>query len=370
MKGKKIALLLFNYFPFGGLQKDFYSIATELEIRGYELTIYTGKWEGENPKNFKVIQLGITGISNHQRNVNFYNKIQKELEEREADIVFGFNKMPGLDFYFAADTCFKLKNRGPESFLYRLMPRYRKSVEYEEAVFGLDSKTHIFSLNKKQKEEFIDEYKTQQDRLQIVPPGISKDWVQLKRRNIRDELGLSREANLILFVGSDFKRKGLDRAIDALKFLDNQSFDSYLLVAGQDDKRAYLNKIESLNLGDRVIFLGPVEDVNTLMLEATLLIHPAREEAAGNVIAEAIVSSLPILTCESVGFASLVLEFNSGYVLEGDFDQDSFNNLLHNLLSTEKNSEIKEGMQKLNENKYFYSRFTYIADSIDSYFDE
>ena len=28
------------------------------------------------------------------------------MQDFSPDIIFGFNKMPGLDLYFAADTCF------------------------------------------------------------------------------------------------------------------------------------------------------------------------------------------------------------------------------------------------------------------------
>ena len=34
---KKLALLLFRYFPYGGLQKDFLGIAKELIARDHEL---------------------------------------------------------------------------------------------------------------------------------------------------------------------------------------------------------------------------------------------------------------------------------------------------------------------------------------------
>ena len=52
------------------------------------------------------------------------------------------------------------------------------------------------------------------------------------------------------------------------------------------------------------------------MKSADLLIHPAREEAAGNIIIEALVSGLPSLVTSEVGFSSEVLKFRSGTVLK------------------------------------------------------
>ena len=42
----KLALCLFKYFPYGGLQRNFLAIAQELIARGHELTVYTGSWGG------------------------------------------------------------------------------------------------------------------------------------------------------------------------------------------------------------------------------------------------------------------------------------------------------------------------------------
>jgi len=369
MTKRKIALLLFNYFPYGGLQKDFYFIAKELKRRGFELQVFTGIWNGSNPEKFLIKELGIKGFSNHRRNINFYKKVKKAMESFSPDLVFGFNKIPELDFYFASDTCFKYKVRISRSELYRFSTRYRKSLEYEKAVFGADSKTKILLLNKKQKSEFISEYQTNLDRMDIVPPGIPLDWASNKPSGIREDLGLDEKAELLLFVGSDFKRKGLDRAIEVLDYL-NKKKNIYLLIAGQDEGRPYKELLKLRNLSSKVFFLGPVEDINGLMLESDLLIHPAREEAAGNVIIEAMVSSLPILTCSSVGFSSLVEDNKAGLVLKGNFDQASFNLLAKELTTRNINLELKKNMSHLKNKDYFYSRFSYVADSIESYLDE
>ena len=103
--------------------------------------------------------------------------------------------------------------------------------------------------------------------------------------------------------------------------------------------------------------------------ERDALLHPAREEAAGNIIIEAMISSLPIITCDTVGFASFVKKYNAGCVLEGIFDQNLFNKLLEELIARDIDS-IKKGMENLKEEDYFYSRFRFIGDSVQAYFNE
>ena len=108
---KKLALVLYKYFPYGGLQKDFVEIAKELLSRGNILKVYTRSWEGEFPDDLEIIQLGETGVSNYSKNKKFIKKAFKALEDFEPDIIFGFNKMPGLDLYFAADSCFAFQSQ-------------------------------------------------------------------------------------------------------------------------------------------------------------------------------------------------------------------------------------------------------------------
>ena len=103
---KKLALLLYRYFPYGGLQKDFLGITKELLAREHEVKVYTRSWEGDIPKNLDVVQLGEKGFSNYSKNKTYVVKALKSVKDFLPDIVFGFNKMPGLDLYFAADTCF------------------------------------------------------------------------------------------------------------------------------------------------------------------------------------------------------------------------------------------------------------------------
>src|SRR5207253_1422682 len=43
----KLGFLLFDYFPFGGLQRDCLKIARLCATRGHDVTIFTRTWQGE-----------------------------------------------------------------------------------------------------------------------------------------------------------------------------------------------------------------------------------------------------------------------------------------------------------------------------------
>ena len=364
---KKLALLLYRYFPYGGLQKDFLGITKELLARGHEIKVYTRSWEGDVPENLDVVELGEKGFSNYSKNKTYVSKAFSSLKSFLPDIVFGFNKMPDLDLYFAADTCFA-KQSLKKSPLQKYTRRYRQSMEFEKEVFSRDSKSKILLLNEIQSQDFQDIYSTQLERLTLIPPGIEKNWNLHESINITEKFNLPKNEKIILFVGSDFSRKGLDRAILGISHLLKQNISASLLVLGDDNKGPYEKTIKELSLNDRVIFLGPRKDVASFMKSSHLLVHPAREEAAGNIIIEALVSGLPSLVSSEVGFSAEVLKHKSGMVVEGEFKQDRFNFLLEESLSYEKLTSVRDIIKPLASNNYFYSRFNFVADFIEEVF--
>ncbi|MGB0776294.1 MAG: glycosyltransferase, partial [Akkermansiaceae bacterium] len=63
-------------------------------------------------------------------------------------------------------------------------------------------------------------------------------------------------------------------------------------------------------------FAGARDDVDEWMLAADMLIHPARMEAAGMVLTEALVQGLPVLCTENCGYAKHIADAGSVVVSE------------------------------------------------------
>ncbi len=364
---KKLALLLYRYFPFGGLQKDFLGIANELADRGHQIRVYTRSWEGDIPNNIDIIELGEKGFSNYSKNKIYASKTKETIKDFLPDIVFGFNKIPGLDLYFAADTCFA-KQSLRKNPLQKCTRRYKQSMAFEKEVFSKDSQTKILLLNQNQSQDFKDVYDTQDERLTIIPPGIEKNWNTQESLDIHKYFNLPEKEPIILFVGSDFSRKGLDRAILGISHLSKINKSATLVVIGDDDKNPYKRLVNKLSLKEKVIFLGPRKDVASFMKSSDILVHPAREEAAGNIVIEALVSGLPSLVSSEVGFSSEVLKYQSGFVVEGIFNQEKFNQLLEMSLCNDQLTSIKNSIKPLANNDYFFSRYSFVADLIEEAF--
>ena len=288
-----LAFALYKYFPYGGLQRDFLRIAQNCQEQGHRIRVYTTSWQCEMPKGFEIKELKVKGSSNHQRMASFQQQVQSALGHDPADLLVGFNKMAGLDVYYAADTCYRDKALNGRGWWYRLTPRYRYYSAFEESVFSSQSKTLVLAISKLQKPVFQQHYQTPNDRILLLPPGISKDRQRPGnaddiRREFREEFHLSDDDRLILMIGSGFKTKGLDRSIKALASLpDALKATTKLFVIGQDKQRPFLELAKRLNIADKLFFLEGRDDVPRFLLGADLLIHPAYNENTGTVLLEA-----------------------------------------------------------------------------------
>src|SRR5262245_37564685 len=143
----KLAFCLFNYFPYGGLQRDFLRISRECLARGHEIHVYTMRWEGELEPGFHIRLIQSKGLQNHTSIISFVKQLKKEFEKTHYDLIIGFNKMPHLDIYYAADVCYQARANQDHSFFYQFFPRYRTMVELERAVFKSKQKTKILLIS-------------------------------------------------------------------------------------------------------------------------------------------------------------------------------------------------------------------------------
>lgn len=335
----KLALCLFKYYPFGGLEQSFLNIAKEALRQGHEVHVFTRQWTGECPDGIKLHLIKSRGLTNHARCWNFARELKARLVNETFDLVVGFNRMPGLDLYYCADVCFERQASRKHTGLYKLTLRYRLFSRMERAVFAQESKTHIMFISRQAKEEYQEVYGTPEARFHELPPGLNKERIRSAlsaevRSEVRQELALAEQDQLLVMVGSDFKRKGVDRAIRAVAALPEELRRQVKLAVIGKGKSEPLQKLaQDLQINDRVLFLGPQQNVPRYLAAADMLLHLALSETAGNAIVEGLVAGLPVLVTRSCGFFFHVQEAQAGMVV-GDpvFDQTQFNQQLKDAL--------------------------------------
>ncbi len=352
---RSVALALLRYFPHGGLQRIALECAEALAQRGHKVTLFTQEWLGPRPETVEVEILPARGLSNHARAASFGAELKSRLLAQPVDVTLGFDRLPGLDLYFAADPCYSARLRRDRGPLHRWTPRARAFLRLERDVFGTESPTRVLLMSGAEQAVIQSEYGTPSSRFAVLPPGFSSsrrrgDDAPSVRARTRAELGLQglglqelglperdEDALLLLALGSDFHRKGFDRALRAIHHLaaSDPSRQVWLAIAGDDDPAGLraLSASLSANISTavHVLFLGARDDVPALLQAADLLIHPCRSEFAGMVILEALSAGTPVLTAACAGYAEHVQGSGAGTVVPEPFRQDALNSALEQL---------------------------------------
>lgn len=366
-----IAFCLYKYFPYGGLQRDFMRIAQTVAARGHHVKVFTQQWQGERPEQFEIVLVPVTARTNHGKNAQYHQWVENDLKVHPVDRVVGFNKMPGLDVYYAADVCYAAKVEREKGFLYKLTARYRHYAQFEKATFQQGKKTQLLMLTPTQIADFKKHYQTESERFHIMPPGIYPDrkysnQIADSRRVYRQKNGIDQQQLMVLQVGSDFKRKGVHRSLEALAALpETLRKRTRFLVVGQDKPGRFEAKAKQLGIADNVQFFSGRDDVAELMAAADLLIHPAVQEAAGIVLLEAIVSGLPVLVTEVCGYAHYIESAHCGEVIPEPFNQATLNRAFSSALENDAlRNQWAEQARQYADSEDLYSLPEKVADII------
>lgn len=141
-------------------------------------------------------------------------------------------------------------------------------------------------------------YGTDADRFRPFTPDA--------RLAARAALGISHARPLVGFVGAlGDRRKAFDSVFAAWTTLCGRpDWDADLVVVGRGaELEAWRSRAAEVGLGQRIAFLGFRDDVPALLPAFDLLVHPARYEAYGLSVQEALCCGLPAIVSASAGVA-------------------------------------------------------------------
>lgn len=190
------------------------------------------------------------------------------------------------------------------------------------------------------------------DKTEIIFNGVDLNEFKPKEEEIKSSL------KDIIVVGDLMPTKGQDFLINSLTLLSDLEYHLKIIGsvrAGSERYELNLKKlIKELNLENRIEFLGRRSDINTLMLQADLLILPSTvSEACPLVVLEAIACGVPVIASDLGGTKEIIKDNYIGYTFKtGDkIDLADKINCFFNL-NPEKISEMKKNCRREAEQKY------------------
>ena len=365
----RFLLAIYKYDPFGGLQRDTLRLVRELAGRGHEVVVFTTAWDGPPPPAGTVLEKILVPKfgSNHARMARFAAAFRKRLAEKDFDVSVAMSRIPGADFYFAADVCMKVYWAGIHSpFALRFNPRYAAYLRLEHAVLAPPSATRIACIAPAQMRDYAAAYGTPRERMFLLPPGMDpacrrppESEAETIRAAMREKLGAAPGDTVVLLVSNSICNKGTDRAIAALGALpENMKKSVRLWIVG----RLPQGEIRAAGLVERTVLLGQTDGVRDHMLGADLFLHPARNESAGSTLIEALAAGTPVLTTDICGFAHFVREA-TGTVPESPFSHENLVKMLSDMIP--RLDELKKRTLAYAEKENFCSRAKVFADILE-----
>ena len=366
----RVAFAIFKFFPHGGTARDLAKIVSTCRKRGHDVRIYALEWAGAHLQGVETIVMPSRGVRSHVRQRRFADHLADHVALHPVDLVVGMNKMPGLDVYYAADSCFEDKARIQRPWVYRLTSRYRHYAEFERTVFARDSQTRILTIAPDQDAAFRAVYRTPAYRFHSLPPGIERDRGEASLeagQALRSEFGVAEADILLLFVGSGFVKKGLDRVLRGVAALSSPVRDRVRLVVVGDDKAERFKRLaRRLRIAPQVHFLGGRDDVAAWLQAADALALPAYDEAAGMVLLEAACAGVPVVATANCGYAPLLREANAGIVTPVPFDQARFNADLERLLGPDERELMSRNGREMAANESLYAMAPRAVDVLET----
>ncbi len=205
----------------------------------------------------------------------------------------------------------------------------------------------IITNSKMIRRQIITTYGVNAGKIKVVYNGINPKKMNYEKSfaKISNEFLIKKDHSILLYVGSGFKRKGVEEFLQIVAKLKKSNIQAFIL-GKEKNIRYYQILAKNLNIEDQVIFTGPREDVDDFYTISDIFLFPTRYEPFSNVVLEAMNFKNVVFTTRQNG-ASEILDDEFVMDTSKDF---SVVQKIDRLLSD------KETLEIIKENNYSKSK--------------
>ena len=327
----KIAFIRQRFTAFGGAERYMNLLIKHLAAHGNEIHVLANQWDKTvEMKNVVWHPVPMIRVLSFLRALSFATNCKKAIERETFDLVISLDRTLRQDIYRSADGChrefFSRRSHYASPLRcarLRLNPLHYILLWLEKETYSAQNTRAVIALSHRVKEEIIRHYHFPAERIHVIHNGV--DIGRFKLSAPRKDDGKF----VLLFVGSGFERKGLQFCLQALARLP-ENVD--LHVVGKGGIRTYQRLARKLGIENRVIFRGPIQNVERIYPEADILVHPAIYEPFGNVVLEAMACGIPVVASQFVGASEIIVLGKNGLVVQNPAETDEFASALRKLL--------------------------------------
>ena len=204
---------------------------------------------------------------------------------------------------------------------------------------------HVIAVSEKVRQHAIEVDRIDPARVSVMYNGLNLRACQ------ESEMPQMATAPLVVTVGNIRPVKGHDTLVEAAALVLKSMPEVRFKIVGETLDRPYFEqlqaRVQSLNIGNSIEFLGGMTDPSPVLRQATLFVLPSRSEGFSNAIIEAMAASLPVIATAVGGKAEAVNDGMTGRIIPPD-DADALAVALVDILS---NSELQNTMRRAARNR-------------------
>lgn len=374
----EIVFTKFHLKKSGGLEKYSLKIIDKYLEMGFLVTLLTTEvsYSVENKKNLKIIILKIPKILSLFKLLLFNMKCKKWLKKNNSKVIFSFDR---TTFYThtrlgnGLHLSYLKRKKNFENVFYYFLNKFNPKnlfILYLERK-GLKQKDlkKIIVNSKMVQNELLSTFNINPKNIQVVHNGVEFEevendfnaWKNEKNKNI-EKLNLNNKDYHFLFVGNDYKRKGLIPLLKALSKIHDKPF--HLSILGKENNiEKFKNLVKELNLENNVTFFGKREDIINFYQIADCLIIPSFYDPFSNVAIEALSMGVFVITSQFNG-AKEILNDKTGVVVD-ILDIYSFTKALEDTMKIKKNIPRAKIIRKSVKNLDFSNQLEKLTKAIN-----
>lgn len=301
-------------FANGGVEAVIYNYFTHMDLEKFEIHIIGhGVRVKECVERFEMLGFKIHNIT--PKSVSF-KKNCKEMEEifkkYKFDIVHSHLTEWACVPMYVAWKC-GIKVRINHSHMAENPKGLKNKVYYGvRLILGKIFATHLFACGEDAAKYLFGNKCYSMGRVNIIYNAIDLDKYRYRkdiRQEKRKELGISEQEKIIGHIGRFELQKNHKFLIEVFRDLckDHQEYKLILIGEGSLEKEIH-ELVSEYGLAEKVIFLGPREDVAELYQAMDIFLFPSFYEGLGIVAIEAQVSNLSVIASDLIPKEAKIIE--------------------------------------------------------------
>lgn len=352
----KIAIPIFNFSKTGGIERHTYELVKRIS-KNHEVHVFSNILKNDDNLNIIWHKVPVFNFSilTHLLFV-LINSIM--LKKEKFDIVYnnGCGATFIQDVITSASVHLAWMKETKKEVLkkYFLNPMHYWTIFVESINYRnikMENYKKVIAISNFIKRHLMNYYLIPEDKIVVIYHGVSPDEFNPQKREkyfslIRSKYSISKDDTVLLFVGNEFKRKGLKYVFEAMKILNNKNLK--LLVVGNGEIKFFRTFADSLGIGKNVVFAGFCEDVSIYYSVADIFIFPSTFDAFGLVVLEAMASGIPAIVSASTGASEIIEHGVDGFVVDDYRNSSEFARVITDLI---KSKELMNRIGKLARSK-------------------